>query len=98
MSTSATHPNDLADQVRELVLAQLPSLRLDRGKLEAALDAGEEAQIPSRKAIVVIARVCNTLGATGVVKKSDLRPDQVTGLGNLITLLQNRLVAALVGP
>ena len=52
----------ITEEVRELVLSELPSLRLDRNTLEAALDSGDEARIPSRKGIVVVARVCNNLG------------------------------------
>lgn len=96
MSKSTTPPSDLAEQIQELVLSQLPSLRLDRQSLEADMLGGSEARIPSRKAIVIIARVCNELGARDVVKKSDLRPEQVTSLSNLIALLQKKLVPALV--
>lgn len=97
MSASAT-PNgsDFERQIRKLVLEELPSLRLDRDDLEAAMDEGRPARIPSRKAMVIIARVCRAVGVgKEVVKKSDLRPDQVTNLPNLIDLLYRRAGTAL---
>ena len=77
--------------VRELVLNELPGLRIDRGSVEAALDSGSGTRIPSRKAMVIIARVCKQLGVgPRAVKKSDLKPDQVTDVANLIELLASK--------
>ena len=90
MSLSTTVSPVLVDRVRDLVLDELPSLRLDRTGLEASLEAGEVARIPSRKAMVVIARVCRKLGVGKVVKKADLKPEQVTSLANLIDLIAMR--------
>jgi len=79
------------EAIREMVLSELPSLRLDRNAVEAALDSGTEARIPSRKGIVVIARVCNKLGAGRVVSKADLKPNQVADVANLIKLLSTKI-------
>ncbi|WP_420626802.1 nucleotide kinase domain-containing protein [Candidatus Poriferisodalis sp.] len=76
--------------IRELVLSELTRLRIDRGSIESALASGSETRIPSRKAMVVIARVCKSLGVGKVVKKADLKPDQVTNVANLIGLLAGR--------
>ena len=76
--------------IRELVLSELPKLRLNRDGVEAALASGSEARVPSRKAMVIIARVCKGLGLGRVVKKADLKPDQVTSVANLIELLASR--------
>ncbi len=78
------------DMIRELVLSELPKLRLNRDSVEAAMASGSEARIPSRKAMVVIARVCKDLGLGRAVKKADLKPDQVTSVANLIELLASR--------
>ena len=88
----STHiPTDEHLQViRELVLSELPRLRIDSGTIESALDSGSETRIPSRKAMVVVARVCQSLGVGRVVKKADLKPDQVTSVANLIDLLAFR--------
>jgi hypothetical protein len=75
----------------ELVLAELPAVRLDREELERMLDADEEARIPSRKATTIIARVCKKLGIDPkVIKQADLKPEQLTSLHNLIDLLERR--------
>ena len=77
--------------VRELVLNELPGLRIDRSSIEAALDSGSGTRIPSRRAMVIIARVCKQLGVgTRAIKKSDLKPDQVTDVANLIELLASK--------
>ncbi len=90
MSTVAP-PAALQDQIRSLILDELPRLRLDREMLEAALDAGEEARIPSRKALVVIARVCRSLGVDWrLVRPQDLDPDQVADLHTLVRHLAER--------
>lgn len=97
--TTAAPPTALQGRIRGLVLAELPKLRLDRAPLEAALDAGEEARIPSRKALMLIARVCKQLGVERtVVKKQDLEPDQVADLTNLIDLLARRAAPHLGAP
>lgn len=90
MSTPTTARSALDPQIRHLVLEELSGLRLDRELLEQMLDADEEARIPSRKAMVIIAKVCKKLGVGKVVKKSDLRPEQVSSLRNLIELLDRR--------
>ena len=87
----STHiPSEHFDLIRELVLSELPRLRIERGAIESALDSDSETRIPSRKAMVVIARVCKSLGVGRVVKKADLKPDQVTSVANLIDLLARR--------
>lgn len=93
--TAPTTDRALDPTIRSLVLEELPSLRLDREALEQALDDDDEDQqrIPSRKAIVIIARVCKKLGVGQVVKKADLRPEQVSNLRNLIVLLDERTTA-----
>lgn len=97
--TTVAPPEALQDRIRGLILDELPKLRLDRALLEAALDAGEEARIPSRKALVLIARVCKRLGVDRTaVKKKDLKPDQVADLSNLIDLLARRTAPHLEAP
>lgn len=98
MSPSTTTPPALIDRVRTLILNELPSVRLDRGALEDALKAGEDARIPSRKAMVIIARVCHKLGVGNVIKKSDLKPKQVTNLESLIDLIATRSAPKLPTP
>ena len=91
ISMPSTHtPTEHLDLIRELVLSELQRLRIDRGTIESALDSGSETRIPSRKAMVVIARVCKGLGVGRAVKKADLKPDQVTSVANLIDLLASR--------
>ena len=85
-----TPPDEHLEVIRELVLSELPRLRIDRGAIESALDSGSETRIPSRKAMVVIARVCQSRGVGRAVKKADLKPDQVTSVANLIDLLASR--------
>ena len=87
---STYSPTEHLDLIRELVLSELPRLRIDRGTIESALDSGSESRIPPRKAMVVIARVCKGLGVGKAVKKADLKPDQVTSVANLIDLLASR--------
>lgn len=83
---------DLADAVRSAVLDQLERLRFNRDDIVASLTRGTGPRIPSRKALVVIARVTRAFGAPrNVVRKSDLKPDQVTSVGNLIDLLTRRI-------
>lgn len=93
------YPTDMqsraTETIREMVLGELPSLRLDRNAVEAALDAGTEALIPSRKGIVVIARVCSKLGVGRVVSKADLMPNQVADVANLINLLETKIAPKL---
>ena len=89
-------PAEHLQRVRDLVLSELPGLRLDRSRIEAALDSGDEERIPSRKAMVIIARVCKILHVGKVVKQSDLKPDQVTDVANLIELLASKTAPALV--
>ncbi len=89
-------PAEHLQRIRELVLSELPRLRLDRNTIEAALDSGDEERIPSRKAMVIIARVCKSLQVGKVVKQSDLKPDQVTDVANLIELLASKTAPALV--
>lgn len=98
MATTAAPAAALENRVRELILDELPRLGLDRAVLEAALDGGEEARIPSRKALALIARVCKGLGVGTVVKKQDLEPDQVADLHNLIGLLAERAAPHLETP
>ncbi len=90
MPSIQTPTGEHRDMIRELVLSELPKLRLNRDSVEAALTSGSEARIPSRKAMVVIARVCKGLGLSRAVKKADLKPDQVTSVANLIELLASR--------
>lgn len=95
--SAAALPTEHLQKVRELVLSELPRLRIDRDSIEAALDSGAGTPIPSRRAMVVIARVCKELGVeTGTVKKSDLRPDQVADVANLIELLASKTAPKLI--
>lgn len=83
---------DLVDAVRGAVIDQLERLRFDRANIEAALACGEDPRIPSRKALVVIARVTRAFGVSrDVIRQSDLKPEQVTSVGNLIDLLGRRI-------
>jgi hypothetical protein len=83
---------DLADAVCVAVIDQLERLRFDRAEIEAALACGNDPRIPSRKALVVIARVTRAFGVSrDVIRKSDLKPEQVTSVGNLIDLLARRI-------
>ena len=61
MSATTTAASDVGTQVRSAVLDQLQRLRFDRADLEAMLDGGGDPRIPSRKALVVIARVAKSL-------------------------------------
>lgn len=90
MPSIQTPTDEHRDMIRELVLSELPMLRLNRDSVEAALASGSETRIPSRKAMVIVARVCKGLGVGRVVKKADLKPDQVTSVANLIELLASR--------
>ena len=90
MPSTHTPSDEHLKVIRELVLSELPQLRIDRAPIESALDAGSETRIPSRKAMVVVARVCKSLGVGRAVKKADLKPDQVTSVANLIDLLARR--------
>ena len=81
------------EEIRELVLSELPNLRLDRNSVESALESGTEARIPSRKGLVVIARVCKKLGVGKVVKQADLKPDQIADVANLINLLAAKIAS-----
>ena len=96
MSLSTAVPPSVSARVRAFVLDELPSLRLDRDRLESLLEDGDVATIPSRKAMVVIARVCRELGVGQVVRKADLKPEQVTNLENLIELIATRAAPKLV--
>ncbi len=95
MSLSTTAPPSVTARVRVFVLDELPSLRLDRDRLESLLEDGGVAPIASRKAMVVIARVCRELGVSKVARKADLRSEQVTSLANLIELIATRAVPKL---
>lgn len=96
MSATTTTSSDVGTQVRSAVLDQLQRLRFDRADLEAMLDGGGDPRIPSRKALVVIARVAKTFGLSKkIIKKSDLRPEQVTSVRNLTDLLTRRIREAL---
>lgn len=94
--TAEVPPAEHLQRVRDLVLSELPGLRLDRNSIEAALDSGDEQRIPSRKAMVIIARVCKSLQVGKVIKQSDLKPDQVADVANLIELLASKTAPALV--
>ena len=96
MSATTTTASDLATQIRSAVLDQLQRLRFDRADIEAMLDAGGDPRIPSRKALVVIARIAKSFGLSKkIIKKSDLRPEQVTSVRNLTDLLTRRIREAL---
>jgi K+-transporting ATPase c subunit len=96
MSPNSTNTIGLRDQVYASFLEQLPRARLDPLAIEASLAEGLDPRIPSRKAIAIIARVCKALGVgVNAVKKSDLRPEQVTSVRNLIDLLTRRIGDAL---
>lgn len=96
MSATTTAASDVGTQVRSAVLDQLQRLRFDRADLEAMLDGGGDPRIPSRKALVVIARVAKAFGLSKkIIKKSDLRPEQVTSVRNLADLLTRRIREAL---
>jgi hypothetical protein len=95
MSVSATSLT-LRDEVQAAVLAQLPKLRLPASEIIAALEAGEDPRLPSRKAMNIIARVQRHFGLeTVVVTAADLKPHQVSTVRNLIDLLTRRLGPAL---
>ena len=97
MSATMTTTSDLADQIRSAVLDHLQRLRFNRADIEALLDGGGDPRIPSRKAMVVIARVAKGFGLSRkIVKKSDLRPEQVTSVRNLTDLLTRRISEAMV--
>ena len=86
----------MADQVRSAVITQLERLRFDRTHIENDLALGVDPRIPSRKALVVIARVARGFGlSSNVIRKSDLKPEQVTSVSNLIDLLTRRISDAL---
>ena len=95
MPSTETPTGEHFDAIRELVLSELARLRIDRGSVESALSSGSEVRIPSRKAMVVIARVRESLGVGKVVRKADLESDQVTNVSNLIDLLARRTRAHL---
>lgn len=98
MSATTTTTTDLGAQIRSAVLDQLQRLRFDRTDIETMLDGGGDPRIPSRKALVVIARVAKSFGLSKkIIKKSDLRPEQVTSVRNLTDLLTRRIREAL-GP
>ncbi len=91
MSVSTTSTS-LRDEVRAVVLEQLPKLRLPASEIIDALDAGNDPRIPSRKAMNIIARVQKHFGLTTVVvTAADLNPRQVSSVKNLIDLLTRRL-------
>ncbi len=97
VSPTEAPPAEHLRTVRELVLNELPALRIDRTSIEAALDSGSGTRIPSRRAMVIIARVCKQLGVgTRAVKKSDLKPHQVTNVANLIKLLASKTAPKLI--
>ncbi|MDP9332228.1 MAG: hypothetical protein M3Q30_02785 [Actinomycetota bacterium] len=97
MSVSTTTAPALRTEVKAAVLGMLAKLRLPELEIVRALEAGEDPRIPSRKAMVIIARVHKHFGLKGrpLVKKEDLKPDQVTSVRNLIDLLTTRLGPAL---
>ncbi len=96
MSATMTTTSDLASQIRAAVLDQLQRLRFDRAGIETTLDSGGDPRIPSRKALVVIARVAKNFGLSKkIIKKSDLLPEQVTSVRNLTDLLTRRIREAL---
>jgi hypothetical protein len=85
-------PASLLDEIRTAARAVLvDKLRFDAGAVDAALSGGADLSIPSRKALVVIARVQRHFGVPNQVKASDLRPEQVTSVRNVIDLLGRRL-------
>ncbi|WP_419552881.1 nucleotide kinase domain-containing protein [Candidatus Poriferisodalis sp.] len=90
LPSTKTPTSEHLDMIRELILSELSRLRIDRNSIESAMGSGSDTRIPSRKAMVVIARVCKSLGVGNVVKKADLTPDQVTNVANLIDLLARR--------
>lgn len=96
MSATTTTTTDLGTQIRSAVLDQLQRLRFDRADIETMLEGGGDPRIPSRKALVVIARVAKSFGLSKkIIKKSDLRPEQVTSVRNLTDLLTRRIREAL---
>ena len=93
---SVTTTTTLATEIRSAVLDQLQQLRFDPADIESILDAGGDPRIPSRKALVVIARIAKSFGLSKkIIKKSDLRPEQVTSVRNLTDLLTRRIGEAL---
>lgn len=96
MSATTTTTADLGTQIRSAVLDQLQRLRFDRTDIETMLEGGGDPRIPSRKALVLIARVAKSFGLSKkIIKKSDLRPEQVTSVSNLTDLLTRRIREAL---
>jgi hypothetical protein len=92
ITTAATA--SLLDEIRAVARAVLvEKLRFDACAVDAALSGGADLQIPSRKALVVIARVQQHFRVPNQVKGSDLRPEQVTSVRNVIDLLGRRLTA-----
>ena len=96
MSASTTTAPPLHSEVKAVVLGMLSKLRLPESEIIRALELGEDPRIPSRKAMVIIARVHKHFGLKDpVVKKEDLKPEQVTSVRNLVDLLTTRLGPAL---
>lgn len=96
MSISTTS-RTLREEVHAVVLSELAKLRLPADEIIGALAAGGDPRIPSRKSIVIIARVQQHFGLGGqrVVTAADLKPSQVSSVKNLIDLLTRRLGPAL---
>lgn len=79
--------------MRASVLATLTEhLTMDRALVAGCLDgAGEDVEIASRVAIVVIARVQKVFGLRDVVDPKRLRPEQVTSIRSVTELVIQKL-------
>lgn len=79
--------------VRDAVVAALADVRAsDVAEIETlATGGGGDVRMDSKEAEVIIARVEASFGVSDLVKASDLRPDQLTSVETLTTLLFDRL-------
>jgi hypothetical protein len=79
--------------VRDAVVTALADVRVcDVAEIETlAAGDGGDVRMDSKEAEVIIARVEASLGVSDLVKASDLRPDQLTSVETLTTLLFARL-------
>jgi len=84
---------DIEHRVRTSILHTLTEhLTMNRAQVASCLEgSGEDVRIASRVAIVVIARVQKAFGIRDLVDPKKLRPEQVTSIRSVATLLITKL-------